>query len=265
MAGATRDGSLRPTATAPSFIRVAVDMVQVWAVASAAFLASAVEMVEALTIVLAVIHTQGIRPAFEGTIAALLVLGAFVAVGIPVLHVVPDAWLKVGIGAFALWFGWGWLRKAILRAAGRMAHRNEDTAYEAKVVGLRQQHDTRVGRATAFSGVFLEGLEVALIVLAIGGASAHSLFAAVAGATAALVLVVAAGIALHAPLSRVPENVMKYFVGVMLTTFGVYWIGEGLGLAWPGEDFALLWLAATIFFASFVVVRIKARGAVTSS
>src|SRR5579875_1183737 len=227
-------------------------MVQVWAVASAAFLASAVEMVEALTIVLAVIHTQGLRPAFEGTIAALLALGAFVAVGIPVLHVVPDAWLKVGIGAFALWFGWGWLRKAILRAAGRMAHRNEDTAYEAKVAGLRRQRDAGVGRATAFSGVFLEGLEVALIVLAIGGASAHA-------------LVVAAGIALHAPLSRVPENVMKYFVGVMLTTFGIYWIGEGLGLAWPGEDFALLWLAAAIFSASFDVVRIKAREAATSS
>lgn len=240
-------------------------MVQVWAVASAAFLASAVEMVEALTIVLAVVYTHGIRPAFEGTVAALLALGVLVAVGVPVLHVVPDTWLKIGVGAFALWFGWGWLRKAVLRASGRMAHRNEDTAYEAKVTGLKKAHDLRIGRATAFSGVFLEGLEVALIVLAIGGASVHSLFAAVIGATAALVIVVAAGIALHAPLSRVPENVMKYFVGVMLTTFGVYWIGEGVGVPWPGDDFALLWLAATIFTASLVAVRINQSARVPSA
>ncbi|MGH7661332.1 MAG: COG4280 domain-containing protein [Vulcanimicrobiaceae bacterium] len=240
-------------------------MVQVWAVASAAFLASAVEMVEALTIVLAVIYTHGIRPAFEGTIAALVALGVLVAIGVPILHVIPDAWLKVGVGAFALWFGWGWLRKAVLRASGRMAHRNEAAAYEKKVAGLQQAEDLRIGRTTAFSGVFLEGLEVALIVLAIGGASVHSLFAAVIGATAALVIVVAAGIALHAPLSRVPENVMKYFVGVMLTTFGVYWIGEGLGLAWPGDDLALLWLAATIFFASLVAVRINQSARVRSA
>jgi uncharacterized membrane protein len=240
-------------------------MIQVWAVASAAFLASAVEMVEALTIVLAVVYTHGIRPAFEGTIAALVALAVLVAIGIPVLHVVPDAWLKVGVGAFALWFGWGWLRKAVLRASGRMAHRNEDTAYEAKVAGLQKAHDMHVGRATAFSGVFLEGLEVALIVLAIGGASVHSLLAAAVGATVALVIVVSAGIVLHAPLSRVPENVMKYFVGVMLTTFGIYWVGEGIGIPWPGDDFALLWLAATIFSASLVAVRMQRTERLPSS
>lgn len=240
-------------------------MVQVWAVASAAFLASAVEMVEALTIVLAVIYTQGIRPAFEGTIAALIALGALVAVGIPILHVVPDAWLKVGVGAFALWFGWGWLRKATLRASGRMAHRNEDAAYGAKVATLKKAHDLRVGRTTAFSGVFLEGLEVAFIVLAIGGANVRSLFAAVVGATAALLIVVGLGIALHAPLSRVPENAMKYFVGVMLTTFGVYWIGEGIGIPWPGADLALLWLAATIFLASLIAVRLQQTRRVSSA
>ena len=221
-------------------------------------------MVEALSIVLAVGFTQGFRPATEGTFLALLALGGLVAAGIPVLHIVPDTWLKIGVGAFAIWFGWGWLRKAVLRAAGRMAHRNEDAAYAKQVADLTAK-DRRVGRVTAFSGVFVEGLEVALIVLAVGGASPRSLAAAVAGATAALVAVVAAGIALHKPLSRVPENVIKYVVGVMLTTFGVYWIGEGAGIAWPGDELALVWLAATIFLASFLTVGLMRRGSVPTT
>ena len=233
-------------------------MIHVWAIAGAAFIASAVEMVEALTIVLAVTFTQGFRAAMEGTIAALVALGAIVAVGIPLLHVIPDAWLKVAVGAFLLWFGWGWLRKAVLRAAGRMGQRNEDAAYEKHVAELRGAQDRRIGRVTAFNGVLLEGLEVALIVLAIGGASLDSTLAAVLGATGALILVVAAGIALHAPLSRVPENVMKYVVGVMLTTFGAYWLGEGAGLAWPGDDLALFYLGLTILACSLIaVVRLR--------
>jgi len=231
-------------------------MIHIWAIAGAAFIASAVEMVEALTIVLAVTFTQGLRAALEGTVAALVALGAIVALGIPLLHVIPDAWLKIAVGGFLLWFGWGWLRKAVLRASGRMRQRNEDAAYEKHVAELRAATDRRVGRLTAFNGVLLEGLEVALIVLAIGGASFDSVVAAVVGATGALILVVAAGIALHAPLSRVPENVMKYVVGVMLTTFGTYWLGEGARFAWPGDDLALFYIGATILVCSFLAVAV---------
>jgi len=233
-------------------------MISLWTIATAAFLASAVEMVEALSIVLAVGFTQGFRAAIEGTILALIALGALVAVGVPLLHIIPDAWLKVGVGAFAIWFGWGWLRKAVLRAAGQIALKSEDAAYAKHVTQLTAA-DRRVGRTTAFSGVFVEGLEVALIVLAIGGASPRSLSAAVAGAMAALVIVVALGIALHAPLSRVPENVIKYAVGVLLTTFGIYWLGEGAGFAWPGDEAAVLYLALLIFAGSLVAVQILRR------
>ena len=232
--------------------------VSLWATASAAFLASAVEMVEALSIVLAVGFTQGFPAAIIGTVWALVALGAIVAAGIPLLHIIPEMWLKIGVGAFAIWFGWGWLRKAVLRASGRMAHRDEDAAYEKQVKELSAK-DKRVGIATAFSGVFVEGLEVALIVLAIGGASPRSLLAAVAGATAALIIVVAAGVVLHTPLSRVPENVIKYVVGVMLTSFGIYWMGEGIGISWPGDEFALLWLAVIVAAASFVAVGLLKR------
>lgn len=229
-------------------------MIHVWAVVGAAFLASAVEMVEATTIVLAVTFTNGLRAALEGTAGALVALTAIVAVGIPVLHVIPEEPLKIVVGAFLIWIGWGWLRKAILRAAGRMAHRNEAAAYSKKIAELQSAQDLRTGRITAFNGVLVEGLEVALIVLAIGGASLDSTIAAVIGATAALLVVGAAGIALHAPLSRVPENVMKYVVGVMLTTFGIYWLGEGVSLAWPGDDLALLYLGGTILAASYLAV-----------
>lgn len=232
-----------------------------WTVASTSFIASAVEMVEALTIVLAVAYTSGWRPALQGTIAALVALGVLVAIGVPILHLVPENWIKVIVGAFLIWFGWGWLKKAILRAAGRKAQRDETAIYTAELQRLKSAQDSRIGVATAFNGVFLEGLEVALIVLAIAGASLTSLRWAVIGATAALVIVVAAGVVLHAPLSKVPENAMKFVVGVMLTSLGVYWLGAGLRVAWPGDEAAILWLAATVLIASLIAVRVLSASA----
>ena len=241
-------------------------MIHVWAIAGAAFLACGVECVEALTIVLAVTFTQGFRPAMQGTLLALLALGGVVASGIPVLHLIPTMALKIAVGAFLIWFGWGWLRKAVLRAAGRMGHRDEAAAYAKKVAELQQKREERLGRITAFNGVFVEGLEVALIVLAIGGANLSSELAAIGGASAAFVLVVATAVALRSPLSRVPENVMKYIVGVMIVTFGVYWLGEGAGLAWPGDDLAILYVGAFVLAASYaVVLTLRTQAARTSS
>ena len=232
-----------------------------WTVASTSFVASAVEMVEALTIVLAVVYTTGWRPALEGTLAALVALGALVAVGIPILRVVPEALIQGVVGAFLIWFGWGWLKKAVLRAAGRKALRDEAAVYEAETQRLRAASDRRAGLATAFNGVFLEGLEVALIVLAIGGASYSSLRWAVVGATLALLVVVLLGVVLHAPLARVPENAMKFGVGVMLTSLGVYWLGIAVRIPWPGDEAAILWLAAAILLASLAAVRIASASA----
>ena len=228
------------------------------AIATTAFLASGVEMVEALTIVLAVMYTNGWRPAFQGTLAAFVALAALVALGVPLLHALPEAWVKIGVGAFALWFGWGWLHKAVLRAAGRKALHDEAAIYAQHTAALSTR-ERGAAFATAFNGVFLEGLEVALIVLAVGGASLAALGWAIGGATIALVLVVAAGIVLHAPLSRVPENVMKFFVGVMLTTFGIFWLGEGLGVAWPGNDVALLAIALGTLLVALLAVGIMRR------
>jgi uncharacterized membrane protein len=210
-------------------------------------------MVEALTIVLAVVYTAGWRAAFNGTMAALVALGAMVALGIPLLRVVPEAWVQIIIGAFLIWFGWGWLKKAVLRASGRKEQRDEAAVYSREIARL--QADRRAGLATAFNGVFLEGLEVALIVLAVGGASRASLEWALVGATVALIVVVVAGFVIHAPLSRVPENVMKYAVGVMLTSLGAFWLGTGLGIRWPGDDLAIGWLAAGVLALSLVAVR----------
>lgn len=237
----------------------------VWAIALTAFLASAVEAVEALSIVLAVGVTKGWRPALQGTALAIVALGVLVAVGVPILHIIPDTWLKIVVGAFAIWFGWHWLHKAILRAAGLKELKDEQAAYDRRVVALQEAREQRGAFVIALNGVFLEGLEVALIVLAVGGAHYGGLQAAVFGAVVAIVLVAAVGVALHAPLSRVPENLMKYVVGVMLTTFGIFWLGEGLGIAWPGDDLALLGLALAVLAASLIGVSVLRMRAVRST
>jgi uncharacterized membrane protein len=212
----------------------------------AAFLASLVEFVEALTIVLAVGTTRGWRSALLGaSTGAVLLVVLTLAFG-PALQRVPLASLQLVIGTLLLLFGMRWLRKAMLRAAGVLALHDEDAIFAREVAGLstgvqspaaRAMID-RIGFATSAKAVVLEGLEVIFIVIATGAGG--QLGAATLGAALAGILVIAAGLALHRPLARVPENALKYSVGVLLSAFGVFWIGEGLGLPWPGEDLALI-------------------------
>jgi uncharacterized membrane protein len=217
-----------------------------WLLALAVFGACAVEAVEALTIVLAAGVTRGWRSAIEGTVVALVVLAALVgAVGVPLVHYVPIAALRTVVGALLLVLGLQWLRKAILRASGHKALHDEDAIYAETVrelSGERRSGRDAMGFTVAFKGVFLEGMEVVLIVLTLG-ASARRLGVASAAAGAAIVLVTAVGLAVARQLSEVPENTIKTFVGIMLTSFGVFWTGEGIGVHWLGSD---LWILALV-------------------
>jgi len=216
------------------------------AIGTTTFLASAVEMVEALTIVLAVGVTRGWGRALWAAACAVAVLALAVALAGPRLPAVADNhWVKLVVGLVALYVGYRWLRKAVLRAAGRMALRNEAAAY-ARGVARIEKASAGEAFATAFTGVLTEGIEVVAIVLALGSGTAATLDAAASGALAALVVVVGVGVAIHRPLERVPENTMKYVVGVMLTAFGVFWVGEGIEFSWPASDVALFYLAGCV-------------------
>jgi uncharacterized membrane protein len=221
----------------------------------AAFLASAVEMVEALTIVLAMGVTRGWRSALVGVAAAVVALAAVVAVLGPLLTLVPIDALRLVVGGLLLVFGLQWLRKAILRSSGHKALHDEEAIFRREVEEARRAGRKRragvdpYAFTLSFKGVFLEGLEVAFIVLTFGSAQGSVGLAAI-GAAAAVVLVAAVGVVVHAPLSRVPENAMKFAVGVMLTTFGIFWGAEGAGVAWPGETLALLGVLAFVTLAS---------------
>lgn len=226
----------------------------------AVFLAGAVEMVEALTIVVAVGHTRGWRSALEGVAVALLALAALVAVAGPALVHVPLAGLRLVVGSVLLIFGLQWLRKAILRSAGLKAKHDEDQIYRETVAELESvggpQRD-RVAFVMAFKGVFLEGLEVVVTVLTLGTSSHHLALAAVSAATA-VVLVGAVGSIVARQLSAVPENAMKMVVGVMLVSYGTFWVGEGLRVRWPGSDsmlLGLLGLYAVVTWVFVVVIR----------
>ena len=212
---------------------------------SAAFLASLVEAIEALTIVLAVATVRGWRPAGLGAAAGLASLALIVAVLGPLLDRVPLHLLQLVIGVLLLLFGMRWLRKAILRAAGVIPLHDEAAAFAAGTAELREHRsrlDWLAGLAS-FKAVLLEGLEVVFIVIAVG-AGRGLLLPASAGALGACGLVAIAGFLLHRPLARVPENALKFAVGVMLSAFGVFWTGEGLGVAWPGADLAIVGFAA---------------------
>jgi uncharacterized membrane protein len=226
----------------------------------AVFGASTVEMVEALTIVVAAGTTRGWRSALEGAVAAVIVLGALVgAVGIPLIHYVPLDALRVVVGALLLVLGLSWLRKAILRASGHKAKHDEDAIFAETTADLRRPDGTAdlrrgtgqsgsrrrdgVGFAVAFKGVFLEGTEVVLIVVSLG-ASQHRLGLAALAAVAAAVMVAVVGLILARQLAGVPENTIKTVVGIMLTSFGLFWVGEGAGVHWPGSDLAILVLVA---------------------
>ena len=231
---------------------------------TAAFLSSLVEAVEALTIVLAVASLRGWRPAGLGAAAGLGLLIVIVLVLGPLLDRVPLHLLQLAIGILLLLFGMRWLRKAILRAAGVIPLHDETTAFAAETAELREQarrHEARLdwlAGLASFKAVVLEGLEVVFIVIAIG-AGRGMLVPASIGAVAACGLVAVAGFAVHRPLARVPENTLKFVVGILLSAFGVFWTGEGLGVPWPGEDLAILAFAALFLVVALAAVALARR------
>jgi uncharacterized membrane protein len=228
----------------------------------AAFLACTVEMVEALTIVLAVAVTRGWRSAGWGVAAALGGLVVIVAALGPALAHLPIDGLRLVVGTVLLVFGLQWLRKAVLRASGLKALHDEEAIYEAEVASLRASGERAkqdwYAFTVAFKGVFLEGLEVAFIVVTFGGTQRNVGLAAI-GAAAALVVVLIAGTIMHAPLTRVPENTLKFGVGVMLTSFGIFWSAEGAGINWPGADTSLLAVIAFVVVVAFGLVALARR------
>lgn len=243
---------------------------QTLALALPAFLASLVEFVEAFTIVLAVGVSRGWRAALAGAVTALLGLtGLVVAFGPALLDRVDEQTLLLVIGVLLLLFGGRWLRKAMLRAAGLADRRDEALAY-GRALGSLQDDGQRsrsgrggfdwAGFAVAGKGMFLEGLEVAFIVLSLGATGGGYVVPAL-GAGAAFLAVAALGAALRRPLSRVPENALKYAVGAMLCTFGVYWTAEGLGVTWAGGTAALGYLLAATLAASWAGVWLLRRTA----
>jgi uncharacterized membrane protein len=205
--------------------------------------ASAVETVEAVTIVLALGATRGWRAPLLGAGAAVGVLAVIVAALGPALQAIPIDALRLVVGSLLLVFGLQWLRKAILRASGFKAVHDQDSTYAEEVAHAREAGATQPGLdgyafTISFKGVLLEGLEIAFIVLTLG-ASHGSMALAALGAAGAVLAVVAVAAAVRRPLSRVPENKLAFGVGVMLTAFGIFWASEGAGVDWPGDDAAL--------------------------
>ncbi len=223
----------------------------------ASFLASLVEFVEALTIVLAVGVVRGWRSAIAGTLGGVLLLTLLVLLFGPALQRIPLHSLQLVIGVLLLLFGIRWLRKAVLRAGGKLSLHDEAKIFEReknKLSGQTAQKSAldSIAVATTFKAVTLEGLEVVFIVIATSAGG--MLLPAVYGASAAGLLVILLGMVVHKPLTRVPENTLKYVVGVILTAFGTFWIGEGAGMHWPGSDIALLALGAGYLLASWAGV-----------
>jgi uncharacterized membrane protein len=239
---------------------------QLWAVFIAAFLASAVEFVEAFTIVLVVGVTINWRSALAGALAATGALAVIVAIfGTALVRFVPIDALRLVVGFLLVLFGLKWLKKAILRYAGLKAMHDEEAIYEEQLAEMRargEHHQTRIdpfGVATSFKSVLLEGLEVAFIVITFGlqataNTQGRGIAVAALGALAALALVIVAGALVRAPLQRVPENALKFTVGVMLTTFGTFWGGEGLGIEWWHDDIFLLVLVAFYLAVSLALI-----------
>lgn len=223
------------------------------------FLACAVEAVEALTIVLAVGTTRSWSSALSGVGVATLALAAIVAALGPALTSLPIGVLRVIVGGLLLIFGLQWLRKAILRSAGLKAKHDELRIYTeeteaARDAGAQPSGFDGYAFTIAFKGVLLEGLEVAFIVLTFGANQHRVPLAAVAAAVAVLTVAVA-GVAARAPLARVPENTMKFAVGVMLSSFGMFWGAEGAGATWPGGDAALLVIIPGVLLAAVAMAR----------
>lgn len=225
---------------------------------AAAFLASLVEFVEALTVVLAVGTVRGWRSAIAGAGLALgLLLLAVAALG-PALTRIPLPTVQLFVGTLLLLFGLRWLRKSILRAAGIIALHDEAAVFVGQTEALRRSGGRRggwdkVAVAASFKIVMLEGIEVVFIVIAIGAAGGLLVPASI-GASAALLLVIALGVGLHRPLSRIPENSLKFLVGVLLAAFGTFWAGEGMGFHWPAADWSILGLIGAYLAAGVLTV-----------
>src|SRR5881275_1499405 len=228
-----------------------------------AFVASIVEWVEAFTIVLAVGNTRGWRSPIWGTLAGLGTLAVIVGVfGTPLIIYQEEVKqsFHIVVGILLLLFGMRWLRKAILRFAGIIALHDEELIYQREVTELRAQglSPTRfdnIGFWFSYKAVLLEGLEVAFIVIALGAQGGVALQAAIAGAVAAFIVTVGAGAVLHKPLAFVPENFMKFVVGSMLTTFGIFWGAEGLLVHWPGDAVSLLFILGGVCLVSLIALR----------
>ncbi|SHI06008.1 COG4280 domain-containing protein [Pollutimonas bauzanensis] len=227
----------------------------------AAFLASLVEFVEALTIVLAVGTVRGWRSALTGVAGGVVLLAVMIIAFGPLLGQIPIKLLQIFVGMLLLLFGMRWLRKAILRSAGAIGLHDEQAAFDAETAQLRATSVKAattldpLAVATAFKAVLLEGIEVVFIVIAVG-ATANMLVPASVGAALAGVLVIALGIVLQKPLARIPENTLKFAVGVLISAFGIFWVGEGFGLVWPGEDLAILALAVALLIVALASVKL---------
>ena len=231
----------------------------------AVFLACAVEAVEATTIVLAAGTAREWRSTMTGVGAALVALAVITAALGPAVSSLPLPALRLFVGALLLIFGLQWIRKAILRASGHKALHDEDAIYAKQVSAAQQAPRQGTGLVTdmyaftlSFKGVLLEGLEVVFIVLTFGG-NAHQVPLAALAAAAAVVLIALVGVAVRAPLARVPENTLKFVVGIMLTAFGTFWGAEGAGVHWPGSDAALLVLAPAICVFALLLVGVLRR------
>lgn len=244
-----------------------------WSAFVAAFLASTVEFVEALTIVMAVGSVRGWRYALSGAAGGAIVLAGIIALFGPSLTAVPLDVLQLAIGTLLLLFGMRWLRKAALRAAGVIPLHDEGVIYDREAAALLSSAVAFAGgwdlpaTATALQAVVLEGLEVAFIVLAVAGVG-RMFLPACAGAALAGAMVIALGLILHRPLANVPENTLKFLVGAILSTFGGFWIGEAVGFQWPGGDAAIIVLFAVVTgvgLAAIALARREARLAADSS
>jgi uncharacterized membrane protein len=237
----------------------------------AVFLACAVEAVEAVTIVLAAGTTRSWRSALYGVAAGLVVLAVIVAVLGPAVTAIPLHWLRLFVGGLLLVFGLQWLRKSILRASGYKALHDEAQIFQKQVARARAAAPRRRGAVDdwysftlSFKGVVLEGLEVVFIALTFGS-NQHDVPLAAVAAAAAVVVVAVLGVLVRAPLARVPENTMKFVVGVMLTGFGMFWGAEGAGAAWPGSDAALLVIVPAVVLLAVALVGLLRRRRRTQS
>ena len=239
-----------------------MDLVTLAIAATPSFIASTVEFVEATTIVLAVGVTRGWRAPLFGALLAALTLAVIVGtLGVALVNYIPEHLLLGIVGTLLLLFGLRWLRKAVLRFAGIVALHDEEEIYKREVAELKAQGLSKndfdwVGLLVSYKAVLLEGTEVAFIVISFGAKGVSAMTAAIWGAAAAGVVVIAAASALRHPLTAVPENLLKFIVGAMLTTFGMFWFGEGVGAEWPGDALSLPVILGLVLLTSWVCIKL---------